>query len=568
MRLSPAPLALAAALLSAGTAFAQPAPVAPVPAAAPSPAAPAAAPAGPPRLVLALAVDQLSADLFAQYRSRFAAGLARLQQGAVFPSGYQSHAATETCPGHATLLTGVRPGRSGIIANTWFDPAQSRDDKAVYCAEDERDPASSPRNPVISAWHLKVPTLGDRIKAANPASRNVAVSAKDRSAIMMGGHAIDAAYWWKGGAFATLAGRTPGPAAAAVNAQSADTIRTGAPGFALPDWCAGRDRAVAAGSRTVGTGRFAMEPGKEQAFRISPRIDAATADLAIRLVDEMKLGQGTAPDVLSVSFSASDYIGHTFGTEGAEMCIQMAELDRTIGRLLDQLDARGIDYVVALSADHGGFDLPERLTQQGLPSAARVGAGLGADELAAALSAKTGLSVPAPGKLVYNDGSFGDMYLSAALRPRQKARALAALVAIVKAHPQVAEVFTRAELAAEPVPGGSPQDWTLKQRARASFDPERSGDVVVLLDRSVVPIPDPDRGAVATHGSPWDYDRRVPILFWRKGLTGLEQPAPVETVDIAPTLAAMLGLAVPAGAFDGRCLDIDGGPGNSCAPVR
>ena len=104
------------------------------------------------------------------------------------------------------------------------------------------------------------------------------------------------------------------------------------------------------------------------------------------------------------------------------------------------------------------------------------------------------------------------------------------------------------------------------ERARASFDPQRSGDVVVMLNRAIVPIKDPNGGT--THGSPWDYDRRVPILFLRKGLTGLEQPAPVETVDIAPTLAALIGLEVPAGEFDGRCLDIDGGTGDTCKPAN
>lgn len=527
-----------------------------------TPQAPAISPTAP-KLVLMISVDQFSADLFAQYRSRYAAGLAQLQQGAVFPSGFQSHAATETCPGHSTLLTGVRPARSGIIANMWFAPGAARTEKRIYCAEDERDPASTPDDPVVSAWHLKVPTLGEWLKRVSPGSRNVAVSAKDRAVMMMGGNTIDAAYWWKRGAFVTLAGRKISPAVAAENAEAARVIRAGAAALTLPDWCAGRDRAVAVGMKTVGTGRFAMEAGKEASFRLSPRIDAATADLAIRLVDEMKLGQGSAPDVLAVSFSATDYIGHTFGTEGAEMCIQMAELDKSIGRLLDHLDALQIDYVVALSADHGGLDLPERLAQQGLPGAARVRAGLTADELTAAIIAKTGIA--ASGRLLYSDGPFGDFYFSAALSPDDNAKAGTALVAIARTHSQVAAAFTRAELAAAPVPTSSPQDWTLLERARASFDPERSGDVVILLDRAITPIANPDKGAVATHGSAWDYDRRVPILFWRKDLGAEEQPAPVETVDIAPTLAAQLGMVLKPGTFDGRCLDIDGSGEDSCA---
>ncbi|MBV1690716.1 alkaline phosphatase family protein [Novosphingobium sp. G106] len=558
MRRSFASLALAAAIAVSGTAGAKPA-------RKPAPAPVALSPTAP-KLIVAISVDQFSADLFAQYRRLYTAGLARLQQGAVFPSGFQSHAATETCPGHSTLMTGDRPARTGIIANMWFDPANPRAEKRIYCAEDERDPASTPDDPVVSAWHLKVPTLGERLKAVSPASRNVAVSAKDRAVMMMGGHDIDAAYWWRRGAFVTLNGRKISPAVEAVNGLAADMIKAGDAPMALPEWCAPRDRAVAAGSKTVGTGRFPLEAGKEAGFRTSPRIDAATGALAARLVDEMKLGQGKAPDVLSVSFSATDYVGHTFGTEGAEMCIQMAELDKTIGSLLDHLDAKGIDYVVVLSADHGGFDLPERLTQQALPGAVRVGSGLGPDELAAAVTAKSG--VTAPGRLLYSDGPFGDFYFSAALSAEDKAKAQAALVEIARAHPQVAAAYTKADLAAVPMPGGSPQDFTLIQRARASFDPQRSGDVVILLNRGVVPIPDPSRGAVATHGSPWDYDRRVPMLFWRKGLAGEEQPAPVETVDIAPTLAAMLGLVVPQGEFDGRCLDIDGGAGDTCAPKR
>ena len=307
----------------------------------------------PPTLVVAISVDQFSADLFAQYRRHFTGGLARLQDGAVFPSGFQSHAATETCPGHATILTGVRPARSGIIANNWFDPASPRAEKRVYCAEDERNPASSGRDPLVSAVHLLVPTLGDRLKAANPASRNVAVSAKDRSAIMMGGHAIDAVYWMKGAGFATLAGRPLAPAAESANRWVAALVAKGAPALTPPRWCAARDRAVSAGRLTLGQGRFALEANKPDSFRVSPRMDGATVDLAIQLADALRLGKGSAPDVLSVSLSATDYVGHAYGTEGLEMCIQLAELDKTLGRLLAHLDASGIDYVAVLTADHG-----------------------------------------------------------------------------------------------------------------------------------------------------------------------------------------------------------------------
>ncbi|MET0179158.1 MAG: alkaline phosphatase family protein [Novosphingobium sp.] len=515
----------------------------------------------PPRLVVALVVDQFSADLFAEYRGRFTGGLARLAQGAVFAAGYQSHAATETCPGHSTILTGAHPARSGIVANTWFDLSIARAKKAVYCSEDETRVATDPGDYVASAVHLLVPTLGDRLKRANPDSRNVAVSGKDRGALMLGGHAIDQVYWWKGAGFVTLAGRTLGPAAEAANAAVAAEIARPAAAMPLPPDCARHDRAVMAGAANVGTGRFARNLGDATRFRLSPRLDAATADLARRLTEELDLGRGPATDVLSVSLSATDYVGHATGTEGAEMCLQLHALDRTIGDLLAFLDARGIDYVAVLTADHGGLDLPERLAEQGLPQAARVDPALMPEPLGKAIAARLGL--PGDASPILGDGPFGDLYLAASLSADQRKRALAELKALVQ-HPQVAAVFTADELAATPLPAGSPETWTLRERARASYRRGRSGDAVMLLERAVVPIAVPGPGYTATHGSPWDYDRRVPILFWRRGLAGFEQPHPVKTVDIAPTLVALVGLHVPEAEFDGRCLDLDPGAANTC----
>jgi predicted AlkP superfamily pyrophosphatase or phosphodiesterase len=169
--------------------------------AAPALAQEAAPPAKPPRLIVAIAVDQFSADVFAEYRQHFTGGLARLANGVVFPSGYQSHAATETCPGHSTILTGSRPARSGIIANDWVDLKTARADKTVYCSEDERVPGSSSSSYTVSPWHLKVPTLGERMKATAPATRVVAVAGKDRAAVMMSGQNPDQAWWWGGKGF-------------------------------------------------------------------------------------------------------------------------------------------------------------------------------------------------------------------------------------------------------------------------------------------------------------------------------------------------------------------------------
>src|SRR6188508_1327194 len=111
----------------------------------------------PPKLIVAISIDQFSADLFTEYRQLFTGGLRRLSEGAVFPAGYQAHAATETCPGHSTLLTGDRPARTGIIANNWYDQRAARDDKYIYCSEDERVPGSTSEHYTVSDVHLRVP---------------------------------------------------------------------------------------------------------------------------------------------------------------------------------------------------------------------------------------------------------------------------------------------------------------------------------------------------------------------------------------------------------------------------
>jgi predicted AlkP superfamily pyrophosphatase or phosphodiesterase len=527
-------------------------------------AVPAAAQqANPPKLIVALSVDQFSANLFAEYRQHFTGGLRRLSDGIVFPSGYQGHAATETCPGHSTILTGSRPARTGIIANNWFNLGVEREDKNVYCSEDPRIPGSSSEKYTVSTYHLKVPALGDHMKRVDPRSRVAVAAGKDRAAIMMGGYKPDHRWWWTGKEFfADPATGQPARTGGLVNANVAAALAEPRQPLPLPPLCEAKSRAipVGGGGKPVGTGRFARDAGDSKAFRASPEIDGATLALAAGMQQEFDLGRGPATDLLIVGLSATDYVGHTYGTEGSEMCLQMLELDRSLGDFFARLDATGVDYVVMLTADHGGVDVPERNREHAIPDAARVDPALSPSNMGKALGARLKLKGP----VLYGDGAFGDMYIDRKLAPAQRQRALDEAVRSYRAHPQVAEVFTSAQLRAARNPVGPPDTWSLVDRAKASFDPERSGDFVVLLKPRVTPIFDTSRGYVATHGSPWDYDRRVPILFWRKTLRPFEQPLSVETADILPTLASLIGVTIPAGTIDGRCLDLMEGPETSC----
>lgn len=524
-------------------------------------AAQAQPPATPPRLIVAIAVDQLSSDLFAEYRAHFSGGLRRLSQGVVFPSGYQGHAATETCPGHATILTGARPGRAGIIANNWYDLGAAREDKYIYCAEDPRVAGSSARSYTVSPYHLRVPALGDLMHRRDSRSRTVAVAGKDRAAIMMGGYEPAQRWWWGGRAFVGQAGVAAPPAVALVNERIArDLAQAGAP-LPLPPVCASRDRAVAAGPATVGNGRLARPANDAGAYRATPAFDRAVLDIGEGLRTEMRLGEGPATDLLILGLSATDYIGHGFGTQGAEMCINLLALDAALGRFFRQLDRTGIDYVVMLTSDHGGLDLPERAIAEAGAGSARVDPALRATAMGRAIGERLGLTGP----VLFGDSAFGDIYVDRALTAVQRRQVREEAVRAYRAHPQVAAVFTREELAAAASPSGPPDAWSLLDRARASFDPERSGDFLVLLRPRITPIAAPGRGSsVATHGSPWDYDRRVPILFWRRGMTPFEQPLAVESADIMPTLAGLIGLPLAPGSIDGRCLDLAAGPATTC----
>ncbi len=526
----------------------------------------AAQPATPPKLIVVVSVDQFSADLFAEYRGLWAGGFKRLASGAVFPAGYQSHAATETCPGHSTILTGDHPSRTGIVANTWIDQ-KTRPGSTVYCAEDETIPGTTARAYTPSVAHLLVPTLGDRMKAANPAARVVSVSGKDRAAIMMGGRATDQIWFldpFAKNRFSTLVDHAEAPVpAAVVRANISLTRLLAAPGkpAKLPPQCASRDRAVplALSKISVGNGRFVREAGDVESFRASPDLDRATIALAGALAHDLKLGQQNQTDLLIVGASSTDYVGHRYGTEGAETCIQLTALDGLLDGLFKQLDRARIDYVVVLTADHGGHDVPERNRDHALPDAQRVPGNFTFARLAKLVADDLRIEGP-----VLHAAELGDVWLDKGLSPADRARVQAKTIELLRAQPQVAEVFTAAEIAATPISTKPVELWTLKERARASYYPGRSGDIVTFLKPRVTPIGVPGPGYAATHGSPYDYDRRVPIVFWRKGMTGFEQPNSVETIDIAPTLAALIRLDVPADEMDGRCLDLDASNGSTC----
>jgi predicted AlkP superfamily pyrophosphatase or phosphodiesterase len=520
-----------------------------------------AAAAPHPKLLVTLVVDQYGSDLFNEYRPAYTQGLARLSGGVVFPRGHQSHAATETCPGHSTILTGARPARTGIVANEWQDvqlrrTENGRDTFAVYCVEKTGVTGSDARKKTISPQSLLVPTLGDRMKARDANSRVVAVAGKDRSAVMLGGSKADLTLWWTEAGFVTYSGMESSIPREIVTKVNTDVRNSYARRTApkLPPACAAKSRKIEFPSGvTVGTLQTTQESSRR--WRATPALDALTVDAALAAVKDRQLGQRDAIDLLAVSLSATDYVGHYFGTAGAEMCAQQFALDQTIGRLLTGLDKAGIAYVVTLTADHGGLDIPERNRPHGLPAAQRIDEDLLPASIGAAVAKELELK---DGVLLGGNEFANDVYLSPYIATETRGAALDAAVRKYRAHPQVEIVFTKNELIAAAPPGNPVDEWTLLERAKASFNPQRSGDLIVLLKPYVTIYAQPDSANdyIASHGSPWGYDRRVPILFWWQGIASFEQPAAVETVDIAPTLAKLIGLEIAANEIDGHALPI------------
>lgn len=536
-----------------------------------------AAPPPRPKLVVVIAVDQFAASLFAQYRSAFTGGLARMAtEGIVFANGYQSHAATETCPGHSTILTGRHPAANGIIGNTWYDRDTGQ---TAYCVTDPAGPVPGrplPRGPA----NLKVPTLGEWMKAADPRSRVFAVSGKDRAAIMLAGHNPDGVFWWDDErGFSTYV-----PADSTADARLAPVAAFNTALFARwktapPVWTV-RDKRCAArgGPQTFGNLAwtsavppagwtppakgigFAADDDFKRWFRASPMFDAVTLDAATMLLDTQKLGRGPAPDLLAISLSATDYVGHRYGNGGAEMCDQLAQLDAMLGAFLGRLGKLGVPVVVVLTADHGAADAAERAADRGAV-AQRIDTEKMMGEVNAAVRAKLGLAyapLTGDGEQI-NIVPFGEVDEAAA-----RTRIEAAAIEVLRARPEVFAVYTQREALAAMPPAAKPVDeLTILERFAESTDAVRSGDLLVALRPGAsFGIPERPGDTVAGHGSPWNYDRRVPILFWWPGATGFEQPLPVETVDIAPTLAALLGVVPPP--VDGRCLDLDAAATSSC----
>ncbi len=520
-------LALVGCLLSCRGA---PEPAAPEPAAEPEPT-------GGPRLVLLLAVDQMRADYLERFAPVLEGGLKRLaDDGVAFTDAHHEHALTLTGPGHATLATGLHPRHHGIVGNSWYS-REAHDD--VYSAGDSDQ--QSPENLLGTA-------LGDWLKRRSERSRVFSVSGKDRASVLLGGHRADAAFWYNGenGGFVSSPyyGEALPPWVEAFNDERHLDVHFGRlweprpfPAellgeLGIEDFDAGPyDEGL---PRSFGGASPHPEESFYWALRTSPLSDAQMARFAMRLIDEEGLGSDGWPDVLALSFSALDAVGHTYGPHSREFLDVIVSLDQSLGELLAHIDAKvGRDRVViAFSGDHGVVPTPEIRQRHGL-----AGRRLGREELICIQQARRVLTER------FGPGEWFErgLYLDLAHLEASGVDA-AAVEGVVAAHletcPSVAEVWTRGELAGER-PGQGPFAalyWN-------AFHPDRSPDFIPRFTEFFLG----SRSHAASHGSPYPYDTAVPLIFVAPGCPPATVAERAATVDLAPTLAALAGIEAPAG---------------------
>jgi hypothetical protein len=492
-----------------------------------------------------VSVDQMRADYLERFASLFQAGFKRLlERGAVFTSARYRHSNTETGPGHATLLSGRHARDNGIVANEWYDrlagkPVNVVDDPAVA-------PIPGPGRGASPA-HFIGETLGDLLKGASPASRVVGVSLKDRAAILLAGRRADAAYWYEPacGCFGTSSyymRELPGWLAAWNAEKHADKLHARVWERLLPDpelyrRFAGEDDVEGEwdGKDTVFPHAIRGSPGQHLFYddlRRTPFADELVLDVALRAMREHGLGRDGATDVLAVSFSATDIIGHTYGPDSQEIMDQLLRLDRVLGRLLEAAEERaGPEGVVfGLSADHGSMPLVELLRARGI-DAHRANPDAVELPVREALSARFGAQDMIA---YYTEPNF---YLDLEVLRRRglkRADVEQEIERALLATGFVDRVYTQARLLGEPPPDDA--DFVL---FRNSFFESRSPHVIGRLRRYV--ILDRYPGGT-THGTVQDYDRHVPVAFMGARIRSGRYDAACGPEDIAPTLAALIAV--------------------------
>jgi predicted AlkP superfamily pyrophosphatase or phosphodiesterase len=489
------------------------------------------APRKEPRLVLLIAVDQFRYDYLTRFRDEYKGGLDRLlRNGANFVNANLEHYPTVTAVGHSTMLTGATPKISGIVGNDWYDREAGKNVTSV--SDDATRLIGGSAGAGASPHRLLVSTLGDEMKRAHrDHPRVIGMSLKDRSAILPSGHMADAAYWYD---------TTTGDFVS----STYYFIRT------LPDWVQAFNKRRPAdrfagmewrfdGASPAGFFKMPAEAGAKLAAAVytSPFGNELLEQFAEEAVQQEKLGQRDSTDLLTVSFSSNDAVGHIYGPDSPRVHDMCVRTDRDLGKLFALLDRSiGMQHVlVVLTADHGVMPLAEVLGQDRMPGGRMNDAAL-FDPIRRALVARFGAGewlLKTVGSSPYlNRALIADKKLDAGEVERVAAAAIADV-----AH--VSRVYTRQQLLLGEVSGDK-----FSERVVRSFNSQRSGDLEIVLDPYWVLS-----ASGTTHGAPYSYDSHIPLIFMGPGIKAGRYVRPVALNDVAPSLATLLDVETPSGSM-------------------
>lgn len=493
-----------------------------------------------PKLVVILVIDQFRYDYLVRFRPQFVErGFKLLLSGANFVNCRFDYASTATCPGHATLFTGAYPNVHGIISNDWYDSARAR---RTYCVEDpDTTVVGGTAGPGFSPRSLKGSTLGDELRIASGfESKVIAISLKDRAAVLPGGHTANAAYWYdpKTGHFVTSTYYMPSlpPWVGRFNDSAPARAYCGHNWTALPETPESDGRTLSEFEPVPG------EPCPGPKFLSwldnTPFMNEIELNFARQAIQSERLGQGKAVDLLAVSLSVNDYIGHAHGPYSSEVAEVTLRTDRYLSEFFRQLDRLvGLNNVwIVLTADHGVAPNPYFIKSHKLGDG---NAPLKAVKTAVeeALSREFG-----PDQWIAFLDEFA-LYLNADTLKKHDAnpgRAESVAAQAAASVPGVAAAYTRSQLATGNLP-----DSPLARKASNSFNSQRSGDVILIFDPYAVAV----EGVIGTtHGTAWNYDAQVPLIFWGTPFKPGTYAAPSQPIDLAATLAVALELTQPSGA--------------------
>lgn len=518
-----------------------------------------------PKLVVMIVVDQMRGDYVDKFRGQWKGGLKRLvEEGAWFRGAAYPYAATETCVGHATISTGAFPATHGMIANSWWDREQQ---KTVTCTADAKVKNVAYGGASVSggdsAWRMQVPSFAEELKfQSGGATRVVTFSLKARAAITMAGHKDVTATWLdsKTGAWETSSAYATQPFIeeyAKAHPVKEDYGKTWMLSLPEKEYLYDATATGAVGPRGweltfphVLRGKSGG-PEPDEAFydqwSSSPFADTYLTKLMEAAVDSLGLGTGTGTDYLGVSYSSVDYVGHAFGPRSWEIQDILVRLDKDLGELLEHLDkkiGRG-NYVVALSADHGVVPVPEDMQKTGADAGL-----LRLPELQ--LRVEKALEPFNYAKPAVAGISGSDVYFVPGVYDKLKNDAVAmhAVLDAMQTQPGVAAVYRAEELQDRPATKSG-----LHDAFADGYFPGRSGDLLIvpkpywLMDSTAS---GKTRSYGTGHGTPWNYDQHVPVLFLGYGIQPGEYYGNVTPADIAPTLASLCGITLAP--RDGRVL--------------